>query len=249
MTAARIGRALERGELVGDHAFDALLDPAARSVSSMYWTPIDVARRAARWLSMEGAHEVLDVGAGAGKFCVVTALTSPLRACGIEQRARLVRTGREVARAVGVEDRVRLLCGTIEELELAAYDALYLFNPFAENGYGTSHQLDDSVELSIDRLIRDVAYVERALLEAPVGMMVATYYGFGGRIPDTFVKVREEPAGSDVLRLWRKQHEAPRGHSWVEVDDEVALISNPAADRLQEASLGVLRAWTTRRRR
>ncbi|MBI3542695.1 MAG: hypothetical protein HY075_05405 [Deltaproteobacteria bacterium] len=56
-----------------------------------------MARRAAELLTDGRAARVLDVGSGAGKFCLVGALSSKGRFVGIERQRRLVDLSRELA--------------------------------------------------------------------------------------------------------------------------------------------------------
>ena len=67
---------VSRGEPVADAEFDLLYPRPVRPLSERFWSPIDVARRAAELLVVRPGTRVLDVGSGAGKFCVVGALTS-----------------------------------------------------------------------------------------------------------------------------------------------------------------------------
>lgn len=224
MTPLEIGRALRLGMPVDDAEIDAHLPPELRAVSRRFWTPVAIAATAARWIAEQGASRVLDVGCGPGKVCVTAALATDLHTTGVEQRAPLVRAAASLARVFGVERRIELVEGTIEEVDLTAFDALYLFNPFGENLFGRTERLDDSVELGTDRMFRDLAIVEAALESFPIGRVVVTYHGFGGQVPDTFEPIREEPMGTDVLRLWVKERDTPRGARWFELGEEVVLV-------------------------
>jgi SAM-dependent methyltransferase len=194
-------------EPLDDFAFDLYLPYSLRAISDVHWTPVDVCRRAVEMLREAGARRVLDVGAGAGKFCVVGALTSPLEFTGVEHRAALVGVARGVARYLRVAERARFVHGVVQDVTLTDFDALYLFNPFGESLLAGGDPIDTSVELGPARHTRDVAYVEDALGRAPVGTLVLTYHGFGGRLPEDYELLRDEPAGTDALKLWRR---APR---------------------------------------
>ena len=37
------------------------------------------------------------------------------------------------------------------------------------------------------------------------GTLVLTYHGFGGHLPDAYELLRDEPAGTDALKLWRRR--------------------------------------------
>jgi predicted RNA methylase len=194
-------RGVRSGHHVPDVVFDRIYPPRVREVSSQHWTPIAVARRAAELLVRDASTHVLDIGAGAGKFCLVGALTSPARFTGIEQRGPLVYLARAVAREYGVS-RARYLHGDMRALDWQQFDAFYLFNPFAENQSLPRDHIDDAVELSPERYERDVLFVAEQLALAPVGTRVVTYHGFGAEMPVGYQRRVHEPVGSGALELW-----------------------------------------------
>ena len=182
-----------------------------------------VARRAARWLFHAGARKVLDVGAGVGKFCVVGALTTPLRFEGIEQRPYLVDAACRLAASFDVATRATFLRGDFTAAADSDYDALYFYNPFEENVLAQRDQLDHSVELSEARFRRDLAAAEQLLARVAVGTWMVTYHCFGGSVPDSFELVQARPAGQHMLRLWRKARSETQGGTWIERQDSTSL--------------------------
>jgi SAM-dependent methyltransferase len=193
---------LRRGEPVSDREFDALLPSWARRSSDTHWTPIDVARRAAELLAP--AERVLDVGSGAGKFCLVAALCRPAAYVGVEQRGHLVELSRNLVAAFGVE-RVRFVHGNVESFEMGGFDGFYLYNPFAENLASlVSTPVDQDVARDPRLLDRYVEVVRRGLAAAAAGTRVVTYHGFGGQMPEGYALEAREDAETDVLELWVK---------------------------------------------
>ena len=187
-----------------DRSFDRFLPDELRIVSGQHWTPLVVALRVAEWLDGLGVRRVVDLGSGAGKFCVAAAIASSCQFTGIEQRPHLVHAARALARSFAVEDRVRFIVGTLGQLEIPDADAYYLYNPFGENLFGPEGHVDDVVELSEERYMRDTSLVERFLKHAPVGTYVVKYNGFGGIMPGTYKPIRIDHGMPNVLRLWRK---------------------------------------------
>ncbi len=204
LTPEQIGDALRAGRAPGDRGFDRFLPEDLQRLSSSYWTPLSVAVRAARWFADLDVGTVLDVGSGAGKFCVATALAGGCRVIGIEQRPRLVEAARALAELFGVEDRVSFIEGSLGEAPLPEADAYYLFNPFGENLYEADGWIAPDVELSDARYERDVSAAEAVLRDAPVGSFVVTYNGFGGRVPWYYREVRVDRELPSVLRMWQK---------------------------------------------
>jgi len=198
---SRIADDLRKCKLVDDRVFDDVYPLSIQSVSSVYWTPVEVAVRASELLASRPGAVILDVGAGVAKFCIVAAASVDAVVEGVEHRAHLVDVGREAAANVGV--RVQLSHGTLADVDPARVDGIYLFNPFAENLYGTADHLDETVELSEARFRHDIAETERFLRAARAGTRLVTYCGWGGVPPDDYQLRSREQRGA-TLELWIK---------------------------------------------
>lgn len=196
-------RALAGGRLVVDRSFDDVFPARFRRLSSVHWTPVEVAVRVAGLLAAKPRARILDVGSGVGKFCIVGAAAQPHASfCGVEHRGHLLPVARAAARKVGVP--AEFCEGTVESLDPLTFDAVYLFNPFAENLAADDDRIDDVVELGSNRFWRDVFAMERFLRDARSGMRVATYCGWGGAMPSGYELImRESRAGT--LELWEKR--------------------------------------------
>jgi predicted RNA methylase len=204
-----VGHALRTGMIVDDRAFDRFLPYHWRLASSQHWTPLVVVQRVAAWLDELGVETVVDIGSGAGKFCVAAALASHCEFTGIEQRARLVEAARDLAQRFGVEDRVRFVHGALGQCSLPEAEAYYLYNPFGENLFGSDGHLGDDVELSDERYERDVALMEAFLERARVGTYIIKYNGFGGHMPRAYEPIRLDREMPSVLRIWQKTRPSP----------------------------------------
>jgi SAM-dependent methyltransferase len=200
----RIAEALRAGRCPADRSFDRFLPPELQALSEQHWTPLAVAMRAAEWLDELGVRTVIDIGSGAGKFCVAAALSSHCHFTGLEQRPRLVAAARALARLFKVDDRTSFVEGVLGETQLPIADAYYLYNPFDENLLGEGEQIDTEVESSTERFARDIANVEQLLRSARVGTYVITYNGYGGRLPTAYRELRVDRELPNVLRLCRK---------------------------------------------
>jgi SAM-dependent methyltransferase len=198
-----------RSRSLADREFDCVYPPHVRLVSRRFWTPLAVAWRAAARLDALNATRVLDIGSGAGKFCIAAAAQAPhIAFVGVEHRSHFVDTAREVSSRMGTSN-ARFFVGDATRARLDRFDALYLFNPFAENVFDDVEQLDSTVELSLNRYESDLGRIRSALTAARIGTIVVTYHGFGASLPTGYECLSAEPVGSDRLCLWRKTHEAP----------------------------------------
>jgi len=193
---------LRRGLPVRDTLFDSILPIELRRQSRINWTPVSVARRAAQLLVSRPGARVLDVGSGAGKFCLVGALTTSGRYVGVERRSALAKTAAEIVRSFPDLD-VRYVDGDMADLDWSPYDAIYLFNPFYENML-TLHGGELDRPTGLARFNHYVGVVESKLLLLRHATRVVTYHGFGGEFPDCFERVLKEEHESGNLELWVK---------------------------------------------
>jgi predicted RNA methylase len=198
-----LAAALRARQSVPDLCFDRVYPAHVRVVSARYWTPVHVALLGAGWLRGAGCQRLLDVGAGPGKFCIVSCLAAGCSTLGIEQRPQLVELAR--AAACAYEAQADFELGTIEQIDPERFDAWYFYNPFGENAYDGADRFDNTVELSDARCARDLTIVEGWLDRAARGTCVLTYHGFGGRMPDTYALVRRQYVHGGELRLWIKR--------------------------------------------
>lgn len=203
-SARRIAIALRAGICPSDRAFDKHLPYDLRVVSTQYWTPIAVAVRAAEWFDRLDVRAVVDIGSGAGKFCVAAALATRCRFTGLEQRPRLASAARALALMFEVDDRVDFVTGALGATQIPVPDAYYLYNPFGENLFGVDERLDDAVELGPDRYARDLAAAQELLESAPAGTWVLTYNGLGGELPPGYRPHWLDRELPNELCLWKK---------------------------------------------
>jgi hypothetical protein len=197
---------LGRGQVVPDRVFDQLFPERIRLISSRFWTPIHVGRKAARILAA-GKGPILDVGAGVGKFCLIGALTTDAEFHGLEHREELVGIANAVIEALGLSHRAHVFHGTLDDLDWARYSSFYFCNPFEENLFPDGRRYDDQVLLSKTRFQEDTARVEQALDMAALGTRIVTFHGLGAKVPATYRLCPEETRGNPLLHAWIKVEE------------------------------------------
>jgi SAM-dependent methyltransferase len=148
----------------------------------------------------EPGARILDIGAGAGKFCIVAAAVCDAKVTGIEHREHLVTIAKRAAAAFGVD--VSFEHGSFETCDPHRFDGFYLYNPFAENFAGPGERIDGSIELNARAFVRFSTLAEEFLERARVGARVVTYYGFGGTMPLPYQRVTHAYGGR--VELWVK---------------------------------------------
>jgi SAM-dependent methyltransferase len=188
---------------IEDEKFDLIYPRKVRELSSTFWTPVAVAAEAATMLVTAPRRRVLDIGSGAGKFCLVGASLMDGRFTGVEQRSDLVAAARLAATDLQRTD-VDFIHGNLMDIDFAEYDAFYLFNPFEENTFN-GHKIDRAVPLSPELFKRYTSHVATQLGARPLGTRVVTYMGYADDIPACYSC--ESALFGDDLKLWIKQRE------------------------------------------
>ena len=134
------------GAHVWNAQFDRILPLCWRRFSIMHWTPVQVARRAAQFLVSGPETQVLDVGSGPGKFCLVGALaTQGILPVWNRDHIWWNSLG---ALPISTPFPGCAFCVPMPETWTGAdYNAFYFYNPFYEN-LDPDKKLDERVELS-----------------------------------------------------------------------------------------------------
>ena len=187
---------------IEDERFDQVYPAQVRRLSAIFWTPVAVAAEAARLLVTKPSTRVLDVGCGAGKFCLVAATVADGQFTGVEQRAELVTAAGDAAAQLAV-DGVEFLHANVTDVPFATYEAFYIFNPFEEHLHG--HKIDKALSLSPELFKRYTSYVSDQLGQQPLGRRVVTYMGYADDIPACYDC--EATLFGDDLKLWIKNRD------------------------------------------
>ena len=231
--AQHLAEMMRTGSCPNDRSFDRFLPEPLRLGSPEYWTPLAVAKRAADWLEDLGIRTVVDIGSGAGKFCVAGALFGSCQFVGLEQYSSLVTSAVELADLFDLHDRVSFVAGALGAVPTPVGDAYYFFNPFGDYWLGADYLPEAGAGVTLARYADDVAAAEDLLRRIPAGTWILTYNGFGGRMPASYELVRVDWQLPGVLRLWRKGRNTARigiqGTMRVQSRGQLALASRPPA--------------------
>jgi SAM-dependent methyltransferase len=184
-----------------DTTFDDLYPQHIQELSQMHWTPVDIAKKAADFLSIPHAR-VLDIGSGVGKFCITAGFFHPETTFyGIEQREELY-TFAEIAKSEMELPNVRFIHGNLTELEFKDYDHFYFYNSFYENIEPDS-RIDYSVRTSFELYDRYSRFVYQMLEEKPAETRLVTFHAPDMQIPPGYQLVNS--SYNRVLKMWLKQ--------------------------------------------
>ena len=175
---------IRSGLKVADKEFDAVYPDFIKDLSEIYFTPVNVTKAAAKFLVQHADTKVMDIGSGAGKFCLVGAACTNGCFTGVEQRSALCMLSREIVQRYRLTN-VQFIHANITEINFRAFDAFYLFNPFFEN-FMEAGMLRDDTLLKSKMYGHYSAYVIEELDKMPLGTRLATFYCMQREVPSSY---------------------------------------------------------------
>lgn len=184
-----------------DAQFHHLYPTYIQELAQKHWTPLNVVKKATNFLAAKSGARILDIGSGAGKFCIGGAYyNSNAVFYGIEQRKDLVFYADMANEMLGLTN-VNFICGNLTNLNFRQFDHFYFFNSFYENIPGTN-KIDDKVAYSITLYNRYYRYLYAQLEDMPAGTRLVSYYCLEEEAPKGYYLV-----GTDIdqlLKYWIK---------------------------------------------
>lgn len=184
-----------------DYNFNHLYPLYIQALAQRHWTPLRVVKKASNFLSVAPGVKILDIGSGAGKFCIGGAYYNPQSFFyGIEQRSDLVRYATIAMEMTGLPN-VSYMLGNLMQLDLTKYDHFYFFNSFYENLPGT-YKIDDKFTYSRYLYNQYNGYLRSQLEKMPAGTRLATYHCNETEAPEGYYIVGTE--SDHLLKFWIK---------------------------------------------
>lgn len=184
---------------MNDAAFDWLYPEKMQQLSRRHWTPLSIAKTAARFLANEPGKKILDIGSGVGKFCLVGARFYPESTfVGIEQREELYRYAME-AKEVTQARNAHFIHGNFTQTDLSAYNGFYFYNSFFEN-LVDQDQIDDKVEQSASLYNYYSRYLFKKLESSASGTRLVTFHSLEDEVPPCYQLV--DTSTDLMLKMW-----------------------------------------------
>jgi hypothetical protein len=183
-----------------DEIFDSIYPLRYKIISKFHFTPVHVAQVAAKYLVQKPGTRVLDIGSGAGKFCMIGASCTNGHFTGVEQRKNLHRLALKLAKMYAPE-RVEFRLSNITEVDFEAFDAIYYYNSFYENIFRDS-AMDQVVTLDKTLYTLYTQYMREQLSKMPLGTRLVTYFSFMDEVPGSY-EIRYTDFDLK-LKLWEK---------------------------------------------
>lgn len=185
-----------------DDEFDRIYSQKIKKTAEIHFTPVDVSKTAAQYLAPKRGVKILDIGSGAGKFCMIGSVCTDGFFTGVEQRKSLYSAAKRISQRYDLNNVEFVNCN-ITDISFKEFDAFYFFNSFYENVsvLGRS-SLDDEVELKRELYNTYSQYVNHQLDAMPIGTKLVTYFSFLKEVPDSY-KVKFSNF-DDKLKMWEK---------------------------------------------
>lgn len=184
-----------------DEQFNELYPLIPTQIKARHFTPLKVAQKAAEFLAAEANVRILDIGSGAGKFCLAAAHNKPMAYYyGVEQRLSLITLAETAKQILGIPN-VKFIHGNFTQLDFRNYDHFYFFNSFYENIAGKS-RIDNSIDYSDELYNYYNRYLYKELNMKPSGTRVATYHSLEDEMPPSYHEVGSD--FHDFLKYWIK---------------------------------------------
>lgn len=172
-----------------------------RAQARMHWSPLYIVQKAVSYLATNNTVKILDIGSGAGKFCLAGAFYKPsVSFFGVEQRKNLIEYAEAARKELGFRN-VQFIYRNFTQLNLNEYDHFYFYNSFFENLDGTE-KIDNEIVYSNELYNYYSIYLYNQLQKMPNGTRIATYCSWGDEIPPCYQLA--EAHFNDLLKFWIK---------------------------------------------
>jgi cyclopropane fatty-acyl-phospholipid synthase-like methyltransferase len=192
---------LLNGDYFSDRDFDDLLPEEIKAAAYTHWTPINIIERVVEFINENQCQNVLDIGSGVGKFCLIAATLSKAHFQGVEIRKQLHFYSLSLAKASQLKN-VSFSQENICDVDFEPFDCFYYYNPFFEN-IDPIRSIDNSLELSEHQYQNYVQCIQKALNKKTNGTFLITYQTNPKEIPNSYQLIYEEE-GLDLC-FWRKK--------------------------------------------
>lgn len=149
---------------------------------------------AAEFLTNGEAVKVLDIGSGAGKFCLAAAYYQPkAHYYGIELRENLADNAEMIRNKLGFNN-VTFMKGSFEDVDFNQYNHFYFYNSFYENIVDVQ-RIDESLPFSKEmyKTYNDALF--KKLEQLPTGTRLVTFHITQQDLPPFFKVTREAVEG------------------------------------------------------
>jgi tRNA A58 N-methylase Trm61 len=185
---------------IPDNDFNTIYPAKISSLARKHWSSVLVSKLASEFLVDRPGTRVLDIGSGAGKFCMIGATNTKGHFTGVEQRAELVELSTQLSESHRIHN-VKFIHANIMSIKFTDYDAFYFYNSFYEN-IDMLNSIDDTVRLDIQLYHQYSMYLVEQLAALSIGTRLVTFCSPSSIIPQSY-KIQDS-TNSGLLKFWEK---------------------------------------------
>ncbi|TGN19817.1 methyltransferase [Leptospira idonii] len=187
---------------ITDDDFDLILPEPLRLLSPYQWTSVSVIKSISEYLKTEKVTSFVDLGSGPGKLAILLSLWNSFPVTGVEIRKELFQFADFWKKKLDI-GHLKFLQRDFLNFDISLYSHVYCFNPLYEQMTGR-HSIDESLPKSSMLYVQNLIRLKEKFKELKPGTKIITYYGFGGRMPSDFKRIRKIGSSSDELEVWEK---------------------------------------------
>lgn len=192
---------LQHSKPVTDEEFNTMYSVLLQGVAEFHFSPVNVAIAAAEFLAPEPGRNILDIGSGAGKFCMIGSAITEGHFTGIEQREKLHELAIQLTEKYQWPN-VHFRHANIVDVPFDGFDGIYYFNSFFEHVI-PADAIDDQIEFSRVHMTTYTLYVKQQLASMPPGTRLVTYFSYANMIPWSYENVGTEFDGKMIKWIKR----------------------------------------------
>ena len=178
-----------------DVAWTERYPPWLATAAQFQFSELTVIAAASDWLAAHAnlaPRRIVDLGAGAGKFCLAAAERHPHYIwIGIEHRRALVDEA-EAWRRQHELSNAAFEVANLTSVELGAFAGGFCFNPFDEL-LDTKPNFSPVAGTGAVAFRKSLAALRQQLSDAPLGFALATYYLAESALPESYQRVWQGP--------------------------------------------------------
>ena len=161
---------------------------------------MEVALKAVEWLDLTSKDNVLDIGSGVGKFCLLGAQAVHAKFTGVELRKEFVEIASSLVTKLKLPN-AHFICSDIKEINFSDYSAFYFYNPFCEM-LSETVLIDEQITFSRDKHREYEDFIFEQLETLPIGTKIITYCSPQFVLPVTYNL--KDLYFEGTLSLWEK---------------------------------------------
>lgn len=174
----------DKGKLPSDEYFDSLFPENIRKYADQHFSGCYVAKLSASFLTDQNNPNVLDVGCGIGKFCLIASLLYPQAVfTGVEYREYFVQLANQVKYGFNLTN-THFISANVIEHSFQPYNGIFLFNPFLEHRDSSARMADFYDVPENGSKYQDFIYSQLKLMKN--GTRLVTYYMDRSCIPQNY---------------------------------------------------------------